>query len=109
MYRTTLMLPTDLKAKAAIHARRLGLSLGELVRQLLEREISTPRDTPVADTFWSDARTFAGPGDLAAHHDDHLYDNPDEPRTAIANNLVAEPSAIYVVTNKTSPRKRGKR
>ena len=36
MHRTTILLPEDLRASAEAHARKLGISLGELIRRQLK-------------------------------------------------------------------------
>ena len=74
MKRTSIMLPQDLKARAARYADRRGVSLGRLIRDSLEERIS--RDAgPKEDPFFADAFVFRGrsPKDLARNHDRHLY------------------------------------
>ncbi len=36
MHRTTILLPEDLRVSAEAHARKLGISLGELIRRRLK-------------------------------------------------------------------------
>jgi hypothetical protein len=52
MHRTTILLPEDLRASAEAHARRLGISLGELIRRQLgkltkSKKVKNRRDDPV--------------------------------------------------------------
>ncbi len=70
MHRTTIMLPRALHERAAARAAARGMSLGELIRKLLEAETT---EAAGDDPLFLDARTFAGPADLAASHDDQLY------------------------------------
>jgi hypothetical protein len=76
MKRTTIMIPEDLKIKALKHARMLGISLGQLVRESLKRRLQTSKDVqPVDDPLFADDVVFQGetPSDLAENHDSHLY------------------------------------
>jgi hypothetical protein len=43
MHRTTILLPEDLRASAEAHARRLGISLGELIRRQLKAVARTSK------------------------------------------------------------------
>lgn len=70
MHRTTIMLPPELHQRAAKVAAARGLSLGELIRKLLEAETRVAAEE---DPLFLDSRTFAGPSELAARHDDELY------------------------------------
>ena len=75
MQRTTILLPTDLKAKALRRAREQGLSLGEFSRRALEAALDGPGETPrKADPLFSGVSVYDGsvPADLAANHDNHL-------------------------------------
>ena len=81
MHRTTVLLPEDLKASAEAHARREGISLGELIRRELGAVVKSNktkkrRDDPVF-------RHHAGKGkhlelakdtatDVALNHDRYL-------------------------------------
>jgi len=76
MKRTTIMLPSDLKARAQRHARERGISFGQLLRDAVEDilcEDSGPG--PSTDPLFADAAVFEGdtPADLAAQHDEYLY------------------------------------
>ena len=66
------MIPVDLKRRAERAACDKGVSLGELVRQALERLLG---ERGSADSLVSDSRVFYGeaPADLAEKHDEHLY------------------------------------
>lgn len=76
MWKTTLMLPVELKERAHRIARKQGISFGELMRRsletMLEREEQPLRET---DPFFADREVFEGdgPSDLAERHDDYLY------------------------------------
>lgn len=73
MHRTTIMLPRALKAKAARLAKERGVSLGQYIREAVERSVGesgrqndaifNPTVLPLDD----------GPTDMAARHDDYLY------------------------------------
>ena len=76
MQRTTLMLPSDLKTRAQRRAKEMGISLGQLIRQALESQLTESRaDRRTADPLFADSRVFSGeaPADLAADHDRYLY------------------------------------
>jgi hypothetical protein len=49
--RLQLLLSRELKRAAQQRSRRLGLSVGEYVRQLLERDINAHREAPPHDPF----------------------------------------------------------
>ena len=72
-HRTTIMLPPELKRRAAKRAKERGVSFGELVRESLTAILT---DAPVAaDSLLADSAVFGGqtPRDLAAEHDRYLY------------------------------------
>jgi len=75
MTRTTIMLPTELKTRAARRAKEMGVSLGELIRESLEVSLSNSRSHGAQDPLLGDTAVFEGrvPSDLAANHDDYLY------------------------------------
>ena len=75
MHRTTIMLPADLKAKAARHAREMGISLGELIRDSLANWLNRSGRPDLDDPMLSDSAVFEGPAphDVAANHDGYLY------------------------------------
>ncbi len=75
MNRTTLMLPTDLKARSERRARDLGISFGELVRRSLVRWLDETASPAAQDALYADAVVSAAdtPSDLSAHPDDYLY------------------------------------
>lgn len=78
MHRTTILLPDDLKRRAAGFARQQGISLAELIREALEAQLAAKvkfADDPLfaaLEPIDSDA-----PADLAANHDYYLYDLDD--------------------------------
>lgn len=74
MHRTTILLPPDLQREAQGEARRLGISLGELIRRRLRQPSSSDRQEKPRFFHrrpWADS----GPTDTAAHHDRYLYDS----------------------------------
>lgn len=76
MKRTTIMLPLDLKARAARAARERGISFGELVRRSLTATIEAPPTGAVNDDpLFADSAVYEGdtPADLASDHDGYLY------------------------------------
>ena len=76
MKRTNIMLPDDLKMRALKHADIMGLSLGGLIRESLEKTLQTPDvDQADDDPFFADNVVFKGktPRNLALNHDDYLY------------------------------------
>lgn len=77
MNRTTVMLPKDLKSRAAEEAAQRGISLGELIRKALQDILEDPLDFE-GDALFADTARFTGdtPADLAAEHDRYLYDEP---------------------------------
>jgi hypothetical protein len=75
MKRTTIMLPEDVKARAERRAKRLGISLAQLIRNSLELLLGDRVPGPGEDPFFADTAVYAGraPKDLAASHDRFLY------------------------------------
>jgi hypothetical protein len=76
MKRTTIMIPEALKIQALKHARMMGISFGQLVRESLKRRLQTSKDVqPVDDPLFADNAVFLGetPSDLAENHDSYLY------------------------------------
>ena len=79
MQRITLLLPPDLKAQAQRQAHAKGISLGELIREVLATALKTePTGPRAADPLFADTVVFLGdtPPDLSLHHDRYLYDDP---------------------------------
>ena len=77
MQRTTIMLPAELKSRALGCARERGISLGELLRESLERQLETPiGERRALDPLFSDNAVYEGdaPLDLSEHHDRYLYE-----------------------------------
>jgi hypothetical protein len=75
MQRTTIMLPIDLKERASSLATRLGLSLGELIRQSLEAALRGDAGEIRDDPLFADRAAYDGPApsNLSVDHDDFLY------------------------------------
>lgn len=76
MKRTTVMLPSALKAKAERRARKKGLSFGEIVRESLGRYLRAEGEHETLDPLFADQAVFDGPvpRNLSADHDRYLYD-----------------------------------
>jgi hypothetical protein len=75
MRRTTIMLPADLKSKAARAAREQGISFGELARRALAAALRAPQGkTAHLDSLFADSAVYDGeaPADLSTAHDRHL-------------------------------------
>lgn len=74
MFRTTVMLPTNLKKRAQLFASKKGISFGELVRESLEEKLEQAKIAKKSDPFFDDSNFFNGdiPKDLSAKHDAYL-------------------------------------
>ncbi len=67
-------MPEELQRRAAEVARRRGLSLSQLIRQCLVREIALDQPKETKDPFWNATESFrSGRTDLSIRHDDELY------------------------------------
>jgi len=73
MYRTTVMLPSNLKTKALMTANKEGISLGEFIREALKSKLNSVNS--VVDPFFADKNYYSGktPADLSLNHDHYLY------------------------------------
>lgn len=72
MHRTTILLPEDLHRAAEQEARRMGLSLAELIRRRLRPALRD--DQAEVPAFFSRAPwRDGGPADYSARHDEYLY------------------------------------
>ena len=69
------MLPLDLKHRSQAHAQRMGVSLGELIRESLEATLRGDAGEVREDALFTDTATLDGSleGDLSEHHDQYLY------------------------------------
>lgn len=76
MKRTTILLPDGLRLRAAKKAARIGISLGELIRQSLAKTVEEKKLSRKEDPLFSDRRVFTGdaPSDSSVEHDKYLYD-----------------------------------
>jgi hypothetical protein len=83
MKRTTVMLPARLRARAIARARRLGISMGELIRRSMEAMLADPAGDG-DDPLVADEAVFKGPlpDDLASNHDRYLYGPSGRPSGA---------------------------
>ncbi len=75
MQRTTIMLPRDLKQRAAREARARGVSLGELIREALQSLLRRGDRDAAEDPLMADRAVYDGPlpADTSERHDDLLY------------------------------------
>jgi hypothetical protein len=75
MKRTTIMIPEDLKIRAARRANAVGISLGGFIRESLERALNSDSKVALDDPYLSDNSVCEGdiPADLAQNHDKYLY------------------------------------
>ena len=75
MKRTTVMIPDDLKIRAARRAHSLGVSLGEFIRDSLERNLKSDKAASLDDPYMADIAVYEGdiPLDIAQNHDKYLY------------------------------------
>jgi hypothetical protein len=69
------MLPPTLKARAAQRARRMGMSMGEFIRDSIERALGAQPGPPAGTMF--DLAVFKGkcPSDVSSSVDQYLYGN----------------------------------
>jgi len=74
MTRTTIMLPTSLKSRAARQARNEGISLGELIRDSVEKRLAAKQTVRQEDPLFADDETFKDdwPADVSENHDKYL-------------------------------------
>lgn len=81
MHRTTILLPDILKRRASNLARREGVSLSELIRSALEEKLAASTSW-ANDPLWKALEPMDfppdSPTDLAAKHDDYLYELLEE-------------------------------
>ena len=77
MTRTTISLPEDLEHRAQERARSLGVSLDELIQELLETRLGDRAARRVEDPLFAEPPVYGGEkaSDLAAEHDRYLYGN----------------------------------
>ena len=78
MQRITLLLPPDLKAQAERQAQARGVSIGELIREILATALKgEPNGQRATDPLFADDAIFPGdtPPDLSLHHDRYLYED----------------------------------
>lgn len=80
MTRTTIMLPRTLRVRALRVAKARRISLGELIRVSLDRQLAADRPGAYAeDPLFDESAVFRGPDvprDGALNHDKYLYDEP---------------------------------
>lgn len=75
MRRTTVMIPEDLKIRAAKRANSMGLSLGGFIRESIERALKFDDTVMPGDHCLDDKAAYDGDTeiDLAKNHDHYLY------------------------------------
>lgn len=74
MQRTTIMLPSELRARAQRRASELGMSLGQFIRESLALRLNGGGHS-AEDPFFADDAVFEGDDgdDVAKNHDRYLY------------------------------------
>ncbi len=74
MVNISVPFPEDLWGKAEAAARERGLTLDEFVRRCVSKSIDQTRAN---DPLFADRAVFEGdtPADLAANHDQYLYES----------------------------------
>ena len=82
MLRTTIMLPMDLKRRAQTLAQRMGISLGELIRESLQATLRGDAGEVREDTLFGDGAIYDGPisREFSDKHDHFLYDLEEDQR-----------------------------
>ncbi|MCA1743776.1 MAG: hypothetical protein ABR542_07625 [Desulfonatronovibrio sp.] len=76
MQRTTVMIPKELKAQAVRCAEMTGVSLGQLIRDSLQKEIEHAQtQVHSQDSFFEDKEIYEGeaPLDSSVDHDNYIY------------------------------------
>lgn len=76
MYRTTVLLPEELKKKVEYRARLSDVSLGEFVRKSLEQALSNKGLNSLRnDPFIMDKNIYSKDigSDVSKRHDDYIY------------------------------------
>ncbi len=76
MDRTTIMLPPELKTRAANQAKKMRISLGQYIREALTKSLEMDsRREAGDDSLFLDNAVFNGvvPKDVTANHDRYLY------------------------------------
>ncbi len=70
------MLPENLRRRALFRAKQRGVSLGELIRDSLDRALPTTTYDSRRDPLFEDV-IYDGPGpkDVSSNHDKYLYDD----------------------------------
>ena len=71
------MIPEDLKIRASKYANAVGISLGEFIRESLEKALKSNPAGSIDDPLLNDNAVFGGdtPVDLALDHDKYLYED----------------------------------
>lgn len=74
------MLPIGLKRRSQALAQRLGISLGELIRESLEATLRGDAGEVREDALFTDTATYDGPlpADFSERHDENLYEAGDD-------------------------------
>lgn len=73
MKRTTIHLPADLRARAKRVAKARGVTLAELFRRALEREVAEEGRGQIDPIFRTPPWSGKVPADLSGRLDDYLY------------------------------------
>ncbi len=76
--RTVVVLPSRLKQRAEVRARKQKVSLDEIIRQALVKELANPvpKRTGKRDPLFDNVPVYDGPvpADFSINHDKYLYD-----------------------------------
>ena len=80
MAHVTIDLPEDLVKQAEHFAQLRGISLGELIQEVLTREVGLAKRPRTGDPFFDFDDAYDGPvpPDLSINHDKYLYDEEEE-------------------------------
>jgi predicted DNA-binding protein len=75
MYRTTIMLPEELKSRVVRESDALGISMGEFIREAVSAAVEKKSAESAVDVLLDDEAVFEGdaPDDTASRHDHYLY------------------------------------
>ncbi len=73
MQRTTIMLPRKLKTRAARRAKKSGLSMGEFIRQAIEKSLAERGEAREGTLFDLQVYTGKCPNDVSSNSDEYLY------------------------------------
>ena len=79
LQRTTVVFSPIIKARAKARAREEGISFGEYVRRVVEKDLAHTKrrkGKKTGDPFWDNLVIYDdpdGPTDASVRHDDYIY------------------------------------